>query len=620
MSFFPRLSLSLRARPGFVSLCGWTAITAGVAPANAVAGPQCIDEVETYRSLVIHQGGDTTALVQGDLPTGEIADFDDLPIPASDPFWEAFSIDRTLEQLALTDPLLPEAPTEADVDARVQAIVDSFLATQTLDDQFLPDEAGFRVDGGTGSVDLFDLVPVALFNRMDLAANNGVTCGEHRIVYRDTTNSSALVIFEARILNPLGTLHGSGGCLPLARHWAAAGALALPDSQTGAVDTAALTTHMEALFYEGVGPFDSAIHYNHLGGVVGQVRGNAIFGWTPVWSLREWQLGSAVASGLPELRSVSVKDNAFAELLALPVGQPAPGATGMSDADWAEFQAAFLDHWTDDILPNLLSPEDEGIDLAVADGRDFLAAIRVGVLDEFNEFQSVSQPVEFLLDDASEALLDAVSCWLAPDTDGCAIVDPVDGLAPGLTADHVVNRYVRAGSCAGCHQVGASDAQRAVAPGVLWPRAGSFVHVSGASGNLSPALHGSFLPVRSERLLDRFAEASPGDVNFDGIVNAMDLIMVLGDWSTDAEGADANCDGTVNTMDLLEVLAGWSSPVTGRLADPSARLHRLERDARMARSPLERRRALQALREEQTALRATEAAVPGSDGRVRPPH
>ncbi len=579
----------------------------------------CVEAVETYRSLVIHQGADTVALVEGDLPSGAVAFFDDLPVPAADPFWDAFSIDRTLEQLALTDPLLPDDPTEAELDARIQAIADSFLSTQSTADQFLPDDAGFRVTGGSGSVDLFDLVPVALFNRMDLTAQDGATCGEHRIVYRDATNSGALVIFEARVLNPHGTSRGAGGCLPLARHWSLAGTLALPDAE-GAVDTTALTDHMEALFYDGVGGFPSAIHYDHLGGVVGQVRGNAISAWTSFWSLREWQLGSSMVDGLPELRSVSVKDNALAELLTLPAGSGAPETMGLDDDDWGSFQDSFLDHWREDLLPHMLSPEAEGIDGTTADGRDFLGAIRVGVLDDFNEFQSVSQPVEFLATDASSDVLDAVACWLDDSLDGCDIADPISGIDPDTSATHIVNRYVRAGTCAGCHLVSSQTAQRAVAPGVLWPRAGSFVHVSGSTGNLSRALHGTFLPTRSEAMLDQFAAANPGDVNFDGVVNASDLIEVLAHWSTDDEDADANCDGTVSANDLLAVLAGWSRSSTARLAAPDADLQRILVDVRAARTKRERQAALVLLRAEQGALRDAEAAIPGRDGRMRPQH
>ena len=244
----------------------------------------------------------------------------------------------------------------------------------------------------------------------------------------------------------------------------------------------------------------------------------------------------------------------------------------------------------------------------------------MGVLDDFNEFQSVSQPVEFLAGDASVDVLDAVACWLDPADVGCDVTDPITGIDSSTTETHIVNRYVRAGTCAGCHLVSSQTSQRAVAPGILWPRAGSFVHVAGSSGNLSPALHGTFLPTRNEQLLDQFASASPGDLNFDGIVDTGDLIEVLVHWSTDDADADANCDGVVSTMDLIEVLAGWSPPPSLRSAGPESGLDSIVDDLRSAETQRSLKTGLVTLREEQAALRDAEAALPGRDGQIRPPH
>lgn len=52
----------------------------------------------------------------------------------------------------------------------------------------------------------------------------------------------------------------------------------------------------------------------------------------------------------------------------------------------------------------------------------------------------------------------------------------------------------------------------------------------------------------------------PGDTNDSGVVNAVDISIILSAWGTDGgkfPGADTNDDGTVDGSDLAEVLAGW---------------------------------------------------------------
>jgi hypothetical protein len=50
---------------------------------------------------------------------------------------------------------------------------------------------------------------------------------------------------------------------------------------------------------------------------------------------------------------------------------------------------------------------------------------------------------------------------------------------------------------------------------------------------------------------------TPGDVNADGIVNALDLAAVLGGWGGPGS-SDVNGDGTTDAADLTIVLAYWS--------------------------------------------------------------
>jgi hypothetical protein len=52
----------------------------------------------------------------------------------------------------------------------------------------------------------------------------------------------------------------------------------------------------------------------------------------------------------------------------------------------------------------------------------------------------------------------------------------------------------------------------------------------------------------------------PGDLNNDGLVNGIDLAVVLGTWGACGSGscvADINRDGLVNGADLSIVLSNW---------------------------------------------------------------
>jgi trimeric autotransporter adhesin len=54
------------------------------------------------------------------------------------------------------------------------------------------------------------------------------------------------------------------------------------------------------------------------------------------------------------------------------------------------------------------------------------------------------------------------------------------------------------------------------------------------------------------------ASSSP-DINNDGIVNALDLSIVLSNWNTTSATADLNNDGIVNALDLSILLSNWGA-------------------------------------------------------------
>ena len=67
---------------------------------------------------------------------------------------------------------------------------------------------------------------------------------------------------------------------------------------------------------------------------------------------------------------------------------------------------------------------------------------------------------------------------------------------------------------------------------------------------------------------------SPGDADFNGIVDASDLNVIGSGWQrTDATSwteGDFNNDGSVNATDLNSVGGNWLSDVTGAAAAPAA--------------------------------------------------
>ena len=62
--------------------------------------------------------------------------------------------------------------------------------------------------------------------------------------------------------------------------------------------------------------------------------------------------------------------------------------------------------------------------------------------------------------------------------------------------------------------------------------------------------------------IDAFADVAPAlnpyDINGDGVVNGIDLGLLLAAWGTSNEAADLNHDGTVGGADIGLLLVGWT--------------------------------------------------------------
>jgi hypothetical protein len=624
-SFDSSSCLALRMVP-LAILC-LLSLSPGLVAAQGVG--RCIDEVDTYRSLVVHRSSDAGMTVG--LPDGSSFDIDANHAIEDDSFWEndlvplaGFSIDRTLRNLVVSDPFAPDDMTEEDIETRVDLLAASWILSFEEQDSFVPKITrqngdpviSFLLDGRSGEAglsidDFFELKPVALFNRIDARDEFGTTCGEHRIVYsRDLgTFNRMLLIFEAEIANPHPE-RGPAGCLPLAKHWAEASEL----------EGAELAAHLEELYYEGLPGFAPAIDFAHLGAPFGQVRGN-LFVSSSEWQLREWHVGSQtdpndLGFSAPIFRIESVKNTALAELFKTSDGEGVPVETVSADeVDWSRYLDAFQTFFQQQTTPELLSPEDS--DLGIEDGGvGFLSAIRAPVDEGFTEFQATSQGGgEVSPEETSAEIKDRAACWLegAEGLD-CGEIEPISGTL-GVTEDHLIERTVRAGTCDGCHQV---PFNTAVSPDLVWPMARSFVHVT-TQGGLSQALHGTFLPPRAAGLVSMIQEAPSGDVNLDGRVDVMDLVALLSNWQMSNDEFDQDCDGVITSTDLLMVLAGWSSPSTRQATAMDNKLTPMLRNwGRM--SETQKARSLVLFESVWAETGKAQDALDGVDGRPRGVH
>lgn len=299
-------------------------------------------------------------------------------------------------------------------------------------------------------------VPIALFNRFDLAASDGSTCGEYRIVYAMRPGAlpgRGFFIFEAALPNP-NPAAGQAGCLPIARFW---------QRLTADADVNSRAAKLEKFYYLGtaVSGVPAVVDAKHLGTGTGkgQVRTN-LFINNLEWALREFKLRTTCAKAVCTLtmQHVTVKANAANELFS--------GAHERSP----EWRSAFVAR-----LPSLLATNVNGIALSVP--------------NQFNEFESVSQRTDVVYRNfTSNGFRGQIQTRL-------------NELGSTLTVDNVLDRATTQ-TCGGCHR---QSALRNLGGGLTWPLDRTFVHVDERSV-LSDALTGTFLPHR-KTVLETFINA-----------------------------------------------------------------------------------------------------------------
>jgi hypothetical protein len=325
--------------------------------------------------------------------------------------------------------------------------------------------------------------PVALVYRPDLAAADGSTCGQARIVIAKPADPGGrnVAIFESAIPNPEPGC-GLAGCRKIAQFWAG---LSSVDSFPQRLDA------LERFYFHGLDPARDGVATapaldaanlglpDATGARQGQIRTNQFMtGPNPqVWQLREFQLARSCASpGGCKLffEPVSVKTNPWGFLF----NDRAPEPLG----------PAFRDELIGQI-PALAVPDVNAI------GMSFSAVFDAG--------QSNSQGPEnrylghFGLGDPNGLRRE--------------IGDAIAALDLPLTPEDIVARATTQ-SCGGCHQLSNNAPLGGLDPQgnpLRWPPSAGFVHVL-ENGQRSPALNGAFLPRRRQILEQFLRDHCPG--------------------------------------------------------------------------------------------------------------
>jgi hypothetical protein len=426
-----------------------------------------------------------------------------------DVFESDFSLKRTLKTILAT---APGADPNNIQDAQVKDLLKSMLAglgeTKLNNDDgkisftVAPrdGEKALTPDDFLNDTSATRMVPVALFNRLDLAPADHSNCGEYRIVYvksgpkdangRVVFDKRMTLIFEAVLPNP--DLSGDK------KHCEAVWRLWKGFAQSGANQTQIGQT-LARFYYEG-GELDTqlkfapVVSFSHYGTDGGQVRANTFVHNSTAddalnWHLRQWRVAfdDKYPNKPPTFQPEPVNETPFRGYFS---GDPAtaPGT------DAARFQA----------LAGLFQSTFGQVNVGQLVSVDGLAAIPVGpgatvddlidnlgvdIDDKFYAVESDAGPFgNPALDDpavaigANQSLKDAIDARLTTLKVATAC---------GLTREHVLNRMA-AMTCGGCHQFANA---KEIAPGIRWPISLNFVQID-ETGGMSNLLLDRFLPFR----------------------------------------------------------------------------------------------------------------------------
>ncbi|MBT5218727.1 MAG: hypothetical protein HOM16_04480 [Woeseia sp.] len=313
--------------------------------------------------------------------------------------------------------------------------------------------------------------PIALVNRLDLAAEDGSHCGEYRVIFArdpDAGDGRNLLIFEAQLPNPNPGC-GIDGCRGIASFWAKLSRVNNPTTRARMLHD----FYFEGLPAQGVGP---VIDVRNFTQGTGQIRTNQFMaGPNP----REWQLREF------KLALLQTQPTGHGDLRFIPVST--------KGTPWGElFSEQFTNPLTVPFMRQYITQVDE-LDA------DRITQIAYTVPNRFNSGQSTEQqfsesdyPAHFNSNGLFSSLIQA----------------RLNRIGSNLTPDETVSR-ARTQSCAGCHQLSNNDV---IGNGLVWPSSLGFVHIheqlteqiNGADHfRISPALADEFLPHR-ERIFESY--------------------------------------------------------------------------------------------------------------------
>jgi hypothetical protein len=348
------------------------------------------------------------------------------------------------------------------------------------------------------------MIPVALFNRLDLSPADHSHCGEYRIVYvkngprgpngKLEFDKRMTLIFEAVLPNP--DLSGDRKqCEAVWRLWKGFAQAGQDQTQIG--------QKLARFYYEGgeldtQTPFTPVVSFSHYGLAGGQVRANAFVHTTAGdsrlnWHLRQWRVSfdDKYPTKPPSFQPEPVNESPFRGYFS---GDPAT-APGTDQAKFKALSGLFQSTFAHTNVAQLVEVDrgaaiPSGPPITVA---DLIDNIGVDIDDKFYAVESDAGPFSTPDDPAlaigtNEALGKAIDARLA----GLKIDQ-----ACGLNRGHVLNR-MGAMTCGGCHQFSNG---KDIAPGVRWPLSATFVHVD-EDGALSNLLLDRFLPFRFKLMSD----------------------------------------------------------------------------------------------------------------------
>jgi hypothetical protein len=372
------------------------------------------------------------------------------------------------------------ADTAASRQSLVQTMLSSFGANQQINPvsglampvDVRGNEAGLIPSELLNPAHPNGLIPIGLFNRLDLAPADWTDCGEHRIVYATKPNAPKarfFVIFEAKLPNPKPNT-GINGCRPVASRWITAGRNAGTRNQL-----------LDQFYYGGLTGFRPVVHYLNYGSFLGQVRTNAFVQFTK-WQLREFRVLPVAANTLAFLPA-PVASNPLAELYT-------NNAADAFQPERALFRTAFGATY----VPQLRSV-DETAPATTTDPdyrEKLLNAMGAAIEFRSDEFQSDSQGnADVPASKAGTSIQNLIPAnWSSP--------------IPGRTVSRA-QMLNRAGAitCGGCHQTSVGQPIGTIGGQVInWPGVapGGFVHISENTDvgghQISPALRDFFIPFR----------------------------------------------------------------------------------------------------------------------------